>query len=58
MVQFVPFNEYKNNPELLAKNVLQELPDQVVDYMTLINKKPGERKCTFYYLNRINRGAT
>ena len=27
LVQFVPFNEYKNNPELLAKNVLYELPD-------------------------------
>jgi hypothetical protein len=37
----VPFNEFKNNPELLAKNVLQELPDQLVDYMTLVQRKPG-----------------
>lgn len=27
LVQFVPFNEFKGNPELLAKNVLEELPD-------------------------------
>ena len=26
-VQFVPFNEFKGNYDLLAKNVLEELPD-------------------------------
>ena len=26
IVQFVPFNEFKNNPTLLAKEVLNEIP--------------------------------
>jgi len=26
IVQFVPFNQFKNNPSLLAKETLQELP--------------------------------
>jgi hypothetical protein len=26
LVQFVPFNEFKDNPSLLAKHVLEELP--------------------------------
>ncbi|CAD8090802.1 unnamed protein product [Paramecium primaurelia] len=43
LVQFVPFNQFKSNPELLAKNVLQELPDQLVDYMLLIGRKPGQK---------------
>ncbi|CAD8128603.1 unnamed protein product [Paramecium sonneborni] len=43
LVQFVPFNQFKSNPELLAKNVLQELPDQLVDYMLLVGKKPGPK---------------
>jgi hypothetical protein len=40
LVQFVPFNEFKGKPDLLAKNVLQELPDQLVDYMVLQRIKP------------------
>ena len=27
LVQFVPFNEFKENSDLLAKKVLEELPD-------------------------------
>lgn len=27
IVQFVPFNEFKHNPQLLAKETLQELPN-------------------------------
>jgi len=30
IVQFVPFNEVKMNPDLLARELLAELPDQVV----------------------------
>jgi hypothetical protein len=45
LVQFVPFNEFRNNPELLAKNVLEELPDQLVEYFELINRKPNAHKC-------------
>ncbi|CAK94291.1 unnamed protein product (macronuclear) [Paramecium tetraurelia] len=40
LVQFVPFNQFKDNPELLAKNVLQELPDQIVEYMQLVDQQP------------------
>ena len=54
LVQFVPFNQFRDNPELLAKNVLQELPDQLVDYMMLIGKKPGNKKSTFIYYKDIN----
>ena len=40
MVQFVPFNKYKQNPSLLAKEVLAELPGQVEEYYRLVGKKP------------------
>ena len=33
IVQFVPFNEFKHNPQLLAKETLQELPNQLLNYM-------------------------
>jgi hypothetical protein len=33
IVQFVPFNDFKHNPTLLAKETLQELPGQLVSYM-------------------------
>eukprot|EP00296_Roombia_truncata_P002880 JP438948.1.p1 GENE.JP438948.1~~JP438948.1.p1 ORF type:complete len:107 (-),score=7.26 JP438948.1:107-427(-) len=33
IVQFVPFRKYRDNPSLLAKQILAELPNQVVDYM-------------------------
>lgn len=33
IVQFVPFNEFKNNPTLLAKETLNELPGQLLSYM-------------------------
>lgn len=33
IVQFVPFNQVQMNPDLLAKELLAELPDQVVQYM-------------------------
>ncbi|CAD8105544.1 unnamed protein product [Paramecium sonneborni] len=60
LVQFVPFNEFKDNPELLAKNVLQELPEQIVEYMQLIEKQPQFKKQnqlqtqTNYNLNYIS----
>lgn len=34
IVQFVPFLEFKNNPMQLAREVLQEIPGQVVDYFS------------------------
>ena len=33
IVQFVPFNDFKSNPHLLAKAVLEELPGQLLNYM-------------------------
>jgi len=32
IVQFVPFREVQNNPFLLAKKVLEEVPGQLVSY--------------------------
>jgi len=33
MVQFVNFRKFQNNPDLLAKYVLEEIPEQVVEFM-------------------------
>ena len=45
IVQFVPFRKYKNNPLKLRKEVLAELPQQIVNYFMLNNIKPqkGQR---------------
>ncbi len=40
LVQFVPFRAYENNPDLLATNVLAEIPFQVVNYMLSQGIKP------------------
>ena len=32
LVQFVPYNQFKDNPQLLAEQVLEEIPRQVVEY--------------------------
>ena len=32
LVQFVPFNKFKNDPPKLAEQVLEEIPSQVVEY--------------------------
>ena len=32
IVQFVPFREFQHNPMLLAKETLQEVPGQLLDY--------------------------
>lgn len=34
IVQFVPFNNFKNDPHALAKKVLEEIPSQMVSYFT------------------------
>jgi len=42
IVQFVPFRDVKLNGDLLAKELLAELPGQVVQYMSMIGKPPGK----------------
>jgi len=37
----VPFRDFSNSAELLAKNVLEEIPDQLVEYMTSMKIKPN-----------------
>ncbi len=32
IVQFVPYDKFKNNPKMLAEQVLEEVPTQVVEY--------------------------
>jgi len=33
IVQFVPFSEFKHDPKLLAKEVLEEIPRQFLYFM-------------------------
>jgi len=40
LVQFVPFKKFQNNYAQLAREVLAEIPDQLVGYMKLIGLKP------------------
>jgi len=40
LVQFVPFRDFNGDMYLLAQRVLAEVPDQLVEYMRIIGKKP------------------
>ena len=40
IVQFVPYNEFKANPHLLAKEVLDEVPGQLLNFMRKHNIQP------------------
>lgn len=44
IVQFVPFREVHNDPVLLAKKVLEEVPKQVTDYFQLRGMRPNPKK--------------
>ena len=44
IVQFVPLREHMNSPEELAATVLQELPNQVVEFYRMIGLKPATPK--------------
>ena len=41
IVQFVPFRDFKNNPTLLAKETLDEVPRQLLDYMRKNHIQPN-----------------
>lgn len=43
IVQFVPFNDFKHNPHLLAKETLMEVPGQLLNYMRKKNIVPHAR---------------
>lgn len=40
IVQFVPFSEFKNDPRQLAKETLEEVPRQFLDFMNRNNILP------------------
>ena len=42
LVQFVPFRDVQMNGDVLARELLAELPGQVVQYYTSIGKPPGQ----------------
>lgn len=42
IVQFVPFSEFKNDPRLLAKEVLEEIPRQFLSFMERNNIVPKQ----------------
>lgn len=39
-VQFVPFRKYAQDPSLLSKHVLHEIPEQLCQYKALVGRKP------------------
>ena len=41
LVQFIPFNNYKKNPDLLAEEVLKEIPKQIVEFYTINHITPN-----------------
>lgn len=43
IVQFVPYNDFKNNPHLLAKETLMEVPSQLLNWMRKHNISPHPR---------------
>ena len=40
LVQFVPFSKFKNDAKKLSEQVLEEIPNQIVDYYTSNNMTP------------------
>jgi len=40
VVQFVKFNDYKDNPEKLAEEVLREIPAQFTTFCTMAGLVP------------------
>ena len=57
LVQFVPYNRYKNNPTELAAQVLEEIPRQIIEYYTMNNIYPHNlamSKLNQFNINSMN----
>ena len=55
IVQFVPYDKFKHNPKLLAEQVLEEIPAQVVGYYKNKNIKDIQKEgFIFYWNNEFN----
>ena len=48
LVQFVPFLKYESNPENLAKEVLAEIPRQIIEYYKKSNIDPINYRKSFF----------
>jgi hypothetical protein len=44
VVQFVPFNKYRNNNEELTKQVLEEIPRQITEFYSMLKIYPNNLK--------------
>jgi len=47
IVQFVPFNKFKHEACILAAETLREIPDQVTDYMKMVEMSPMAEAARF-----------
>ena len=54
LVQFVPFNNFKDNPQKLAEQVLEEIPRQVVEYYQHNKIEPNEEEELNIQNNQLN----
>ena len=54
LVQFVPYNKYRNDPTELAAQVLEEVPRQIMEYYTMNNIYPDN--LAMFQLNKNNSG--
>ena len=52
-VQFVPFNKYRYNQDELASQVLAEIPNQIVEYYSLLNIYPNSLKAATLRTNTM-----
>lgn len=54
IVQFVPFNQFSDNPEALQKEVLKEIPKQMTDYFKSKGIKPNDPDPTLRLVQLAN----
>ena len=54
LVQFVPFDKFKNNPTKLAEEVLEEVPRQVIEYYAMKQIDPSSLANYGAIVNRMS----